>query len=624
MMKLLKILGLVVGILAALLVLAIVLLVTFVSPNRFKPVLADRMMKYSGRELAMDGNLSWTFFPTIGVHIGHTTLGNPAGFSEKTFAEISEATLSVRVLPLLRGRVESTGLVLKGARLHLITKADGETNWVLAKNPQKESSPTKDASTVSSSSWKRAPLGLAISGIDISDAEVTWDNQQTKQSYDITHFSLTARRVDSIEPFPVATSFDFVAKNPAATGSISFHSNVAFNLEKQIFSFRDMSLTADVHQQNKKIHAVLTGGLVADLVQETMQWANLKGQVANMDVSANVNVTHMLSSPVVTGQAHVKPFDLKKTLQQVGEVALNLQSATGVSGDVSFTATPDATTAQGKFTMMGLQVANIRVGNIAAQMQFQNKILTFSPISAGFYQGTFDGTAKIDLNNAEPQYAIQGRLVNVQAAPLLKDLSPDQKIKIVGAGRVELQVTTSGSDVIAIKRNLNGTGQLNFNNGYIEGIDVGFLLNSARMLLSKQITAGNNTNQTQFGSLSASAQIKNGIVSNNDLFLDSPSFEVKGKGAVNLPANTIDFELATSAKSGATQRNDITNLFGVTVPIDISGNLNHPRIALNSGELLKSVAESQLKNAVAGKVEDQLKGGLPANPKDLLQGLFGH
>ena len=114
MSKVLKFAGILLSAIVILVILAVILLMTLASPNRLKPMLADQVMKYTGRELIVDGDLSWTFSPYLGVKVGHVALSNPANFSEKTFGEINSATLSVKLMPLLRGKVESTGIVLKG------------------------------------------------------------------------------------------------------------------------------------------------------------------------------------------------------------------------------------------------------------------------------------------------------------------------------------------------------------------------------------------------------------------------------------------------------------------------------------------------------------------------------
>src|SRR5579872_2208218 len=129
MRKILKLTGILMGILLLIIVLAIVFLITFVSPNRLKPVLTEQVMKYTGRQLVIDGDMSWTFFPYLGIKVGHSSLSNPSDFNEKTFAEISNITVGVKLLPLFNRQLESSGIMLDGMKLHLIKNKNGQVNW---------------------------------------------------------------------------------------------------------------------------------------------------------------------------------------------------------------------------------------------------------------------------------------------------------------------------------------------------------------------------------------------------------------------------------------------------------------------------------------------------------------
>ena len=91
MSKFLKFTGVVLGIVLLLLALAVAVLVTLVSPNRLKPIMMDQVKKHTGREFVIDGDLSWSFFPYLGVKAGHLSLGNPSEFTQKIFVEFDGA-----------------------------------------------------------------------------------------------------------------------------------------------------------------------------------------------------------------------------------------------------------------------------------------------------------------------------------------------------------------------------------------------------------------------------------------------------------------------------------------------------------------------------------------------------
>jgi AsmA protein len=76
-MKLFKIIFSIVCLVVFIAVLAIGSLIIFVDPNKLKPVIIDAVMKKSGYQLAIEGRLSWSFYPRIAVKIDHMMLSAP-------------------------------------------------------------------------------------------------------------------------------------------------------------------------------------------------------------------------------------------------------------------------------------------------------------------------------------------------------------------------------------------------------------------------------------------------------------------------------------------------------------------------------------------------------------------
>ena len=58
-----------VGVLGILVVVAVVYITTFFDPNDLKPRLIEAVRNQSGLELRLDGPLSWSFYPRIGVSV---------------------------------------------------------------------------------------------------------------------------------------------------------------------------------------------------------------------------------------------------------------------------------------------------------------------------------------------------------------------------------------------------------------------------------------------------------------------------------------------------------------------------------------------------------------------------
>lgn len=627
MAKFLKLIGSLLAIIILVAVIGIIALVTFVSPNRFKPVLVEQVKKYTGRELVVDGDLSWSFFPYLGLKAGHMSLSNPEGFKEKVFAEFSSATVGVKLMPLFHKRIESSGITLHGMNLNLIKAANGKTNWTFPKASTTEAGAETDAT---SGKGRATAAGLAISSIDISDAKVHWVDAQKNQIANIKHFEFHANNISFVHPVPITTEFDFDVNNPETSGHAVLTTDLAFNMDSEIYSLRNLNFTAEVHKNNQNYNAQLTGDVIANLQQQTLQWTNFKANVANLKASGNINVTHLTSSPLTTGHFELAPFDLKTLLKNLGMDNDQLQVAKDMDGSIDISASAKSLAVSGHVKVDNVEAAKIRMDHVDAKLHYQDGILNLAPVTANLYQGNLNAQSTVNINNAVPQIQLQGNLTNVQAGPLLNDLrGPNQKLTVTGIANVDVQVTTVGKDSDSIVRNLNGASRFNFNNGTLEGVDLGYLVDAASSLASKHEISATNNKKTNFGTLTATAIIHNGVISNNDLLLDSPRFNTKGQGTIDLVNQHIDYSLLAAVKESSVTT--VKNLAGLSIPITIKGSLNAPHICLDTETLLKTIAvqqidkhKEQIQKKIQDKIQENIKNKIPEQAGQLLQNILGH
>lgn len=624
MKKLLKVIASVVGIVVLLAILAAILLVTFVSPNRFKPLITEQVKKTTGRQLTIDGDLSWSFFPVIGVKVGHATLYNLPQFSQKVFAEIDHATVAVKLLPLLSSQIESSGVVLKGMKLNLIKNADGKTNW--EDLTKKTSAPSVPVTPKSSEELGGAAVGLVVSALDISNSSVTWDDKQAKNYFDVDNFELHAKDINLKNAFPFSTQFNVASKNPALAGQISLKSEILLNVDNQIFQLNDTDLKANLNNVDIRIR----GNIEANMAKQTLLLNDFTGQIANMSVFGKMNVTDFISQPVAKGKVEIKPVDFKAWLQAVGQKADNLLEMKNLSGTMSFTASSAKNiNAQGRLSVDTLQAAKIKMTDVNVEIKFQNSVLQLSPVTAKLYQGDLYGQAKVDLNGVMPLLSMQAKLSDIQAEPLLQDLGGESdKIKFSGKGNVDLKMISAGKDADTILKNLSGSGSLNFADGELKGVDLGYMVDSAVALAKQQPVASSDTKKTSFGSLTGTIVIQNGVVTNNDLHFDAPRFDSTGKGDINLVSQTIDYSLQTKVKKISADRKDnLLDLYGMSIPIRITGSLSDPKVGLDTNDLLRQIAMHQIEKAksnvqedVKNKIQDQIKD----NAGKLLNNFLGN
>ena len=183
-------------------VLAAALLLS-VDPNDFKPQIIKAVRDNTGRELLIPGDLGLKLFPSIHVSTGSLELGNGPDFSGP-FLTLRSANLQARLLPLLFSRLEVVAMEIEGLSLFLSRDGKGQPNWMDLAAPAPQSGP-ENAPLLARD--RRVPLlaGLIVEGLEISDARIVWNNQQSGERFEVSGVSLDVSDFAFGKPFVVDT-----------------------------------------------------------------------------------------------------------------------------------------------------------------------------------------------------------------------------------------------------------------------------------------------------------------------------------------------------------------------------------------------------------------------------------
>src|ERR1700739_2798314 len=128
-MRALRVVGIVIGGLIALIIVVLLGIRLFVDPNDYKDRIARAVRTSTGRELTLSGQIKLAVFPWIALELGPASLGNPPGFSNEPFAAVQHVAARVKLLPLLRKELEIGRIEIDGLDLRLQKNAAGQGNW---------------------------------------------------------------------------------------------------------------------------------------------------------------------------------------------------------------------------------------------------------------------------------------------------------------------------------------------------------------------------------------------------------------------------------------------------------------------------------------------------------------
>ena len=118
-MKILKWILLVLLILIFLVIAGVGIAVATLDPNDYKEQITEQVKKTTGRELTLEGDISWSLFPWLGLNLGKTSLANAEGFGDQPFAELEEIDIHVAIMPLIKKQVQAKKVLISGVSVNL-------------------------------------------------------------------------------------------------------------------------------------------------------------------------------------------------------------------------------------------------------------------------------------------------------------------------------------------------------------------------------------------------------------------------------------------------------------------------------------------------------------------------
>lgn len=186
--------------LVVLLIIGIGSIVLFIDPNHFKGQIETLAKEKAGIALSISGDLSWTFYPWLGVTFEETAIA-PVSAPEEILAKVNNVAISLKVMPLIQGDLEMSRIKVDGLTLNVIRDQAGKSNWDFLGKHESEERGKNNAVTADESSTKakqvkaKAARSLNISGIDIAGSTIIYHDQAQGLQLNADNISLSADEI---------------------------------------------------------------------------------------------------------------------------------------------------------------------------------------------------------------------------------------------------------------------------------------------------------------------------------------------------------------------------------------------------------------------------------------------
>ncbi|HEY9183518.1 MAG TPA: AsmA family protein, partial [Gammaproteobacteria bacterium] len=274
--------------------------------------------------------------------------------------------------------------------------------------------------------------------------------------------------------------------------------------------------------------------------------------------------------------------------------------------------------ARGELKFGETKFSNLTLTNVTFALNAANGAVRLTP-SAQLYGGRLAGQIGLVVEGDSARMTFEQRLDDVNIAALGQDLLGSQDI--TGTGDVRLNLMAQGSNLGAMRRDLDGDVGFTVTNGSLEGFDFWYELRRARARIdgTTMPERGDAPRRTTFSSLSATGVVQDAVLMNNDLNGTLDFMSIDGAGTVNLLNDAIDFDLTAKLVDGPTLQSDpgMAKMAGDTLPLKVTGTIDAPSVLPDFNAIVRQQVQQEVDEAVEEKREE-----VREELRDRLRGIF--
>nr|WP_255501123.1 AsmA family protein [Caulobacter sp. RHG1] len=585
------------------------------------------------REVVIAGDLRvhpWSFSPKVeayGIRIGQPAWAKSVDKDAGQMVQLQRIAVQVKVLPLLRGQVILPFLVVDKPDVRLLRAKDGKANWTFG-------APRKDAK----------PLKLpAIQRFVINDGKLRVDdrvggalfvgsvNAQERAGERGGRFVLEGKGSLNRSGFVAQVTggpllnitpdrpYPFDADVRAGSTRITANGSITRPFDLGRFETQLSIAGADLNRLHDLIGLTLpntppykvTGKLVRK--GQRFDFEKLSGRIGDSDIRGDLFVLTGRERPYLEADLRSRRLDFDDLGSLVGAAPATGKGETASAGqkvearqrDATQRLLPDATLQVDRVRAMDAKVSyradtvnapNLPLRKVSLDLTLDKGVLNLDPIAFTFSHGDLKGKVRLDANPAVPKTDLDVRLTNARLEDFIPIMS-DGKRAIEGPVMARAKLTGTGNSVHRAAASANGSVTVVSPRGQIRQAFAELLgVNASKgliLLLSK------SEKETPVRCAIADFDVKNGVMTSNQIVADTGVVLARGRGTINLDTERMNFRIEGDSKK--------PRLLRLFVPITIEGPFMAPKIGLDAS---KAVGQGGIAAAL-GSLVNPLAALLP-------------
>lgn len=584
-------------------VVAAVAVATLVEPNDYKPQLEKLVSDNTGRSFAINGDIDLSFFPWLGFEVDGLSLSNNPDFSTEPMATVGHAQARLKIMPLFLGQLEIGLVALQDLTVVAGINRAGGMSWddmIAVSDAAEAEAETADASELPA---------FSLSAFQVTNASLKWLDKPAKSTTVIAPFELNIGQIVPGKPFDLAAKLDLRQGEGSEAMEVDaeLEAKVTLNTDTQQVTLSPFKLEADAKMAGlKPIEMELEAIINAALDGSQAKISDMSGEVNDLDIKGHITAASFTTKPlldvvlrfgtldvdsfVVSSEGDVEPtaVDNAAVTAELNKTPVDVSALNDVNASIDISAE--------KFKASGLEASNF-----VMLAKLQSGLLNVRTMDLELYDGSFKASAKVNAAQKPASFSWTHKLSGVNAEPLQEDMM--DKAYIAGTAAMSTNINTRGSTVGALKKAMNGSGNLEFANGALKGINIAGTLRKAFAAYKKQPLPENDTEilDTDFSAATASFTIANGVLNNPDMLVVSPLIRITGSGTINLVDETVDYNakpVVVASLEGQGGRS-LDELDGLPIPVRCTGALAEPNCRTDFAGMLKGEAKAALEKEKA-------------------------
>jgi len=638
-------------------------LTLMLNPNDYKSTI-EQLARTQGIPLHLDGDVSWQFYPNIGLSVTDVSLQT----GQQPVLMAKSMSAMVAAVPLLRREVVVQGIELDGVHISLLVNAQGVGNWASLIQPQ--SVPALPATPLAAVDQD---LTVVIKRLVISDASLSYEDKTQEIDVRIDNLNVMADQINTTgQPFNWRSDFQLLSQGRSA---VAFQSSghMAVNLESQqlLLSPLRLNIGAENHRMSMNLEGQVDLATMASNLNVTIAPMNVHHWLTQLGtelppMAAKDALHHLQLSSQLVGLADTWTFnDLDILMDKshftgsasVGPkgVQLNLSgdqldvdrylSPAPTHGDKTASAKKSVPLsdaplplgalnniiADADLKLERLTMANLDVQQVQLRASVQQGLLQLTQLEGDFYDGTLAMTGSLDARKVNAAVVAKGQLQQVSLQPLLRVLAEENRLE--GQADIDFNINAQGQSLLQWQRSTLAGIELQVSQLTIQELDVEQnFCEIAALLNQKPLPPLKWQGLTRLQDVVGTLTVKGTKVMIKRLQAGVEDLRLKASGGGDYNKGNFDIKADVTVTGIANTERECQvrdRWRNVDLPLRCKGDVDSlsARTCKPDKDRIDDLIRDQLKDAAEAKVktklEDKINEKLGEGAGDILRGIFG-